>query len=88
MYHKTRSITILDILSNLRLSVNYKKICKIKNELVETAKVMMKENGGVYIGVFRQLNGSNYYMSADHACNALKLQRIKLFSRIDLFDTV
>ena len=37
-------------------------------------------------GVFRQLNGGNYYMSADHVCNALKLQRIKLFSRIDVFD--
>ena len=39
-------------------------------------------------GVFRQLNGGNYYMSADHICNALKLQRIKLFSRIDVFDNV
>ena len=38
MYHKTPSSTILDILSNLRLSISYKKICKIKDELVETAK--------------------------------------------------
>ena len=39
-------------------------------------------------GVFRQLNGGNYHMSVDHVCNALKLQRIKLFSRIDVLDTV
>ena len=39
-------------------------------------------------GAFRQLNGGNYYMSADHVCNALKLQRIKLFSKIDVIDTV
>lgn len=39
-------------------------------------------------GAFRQLNGGNYYMSADHVHNALKLQRIKLFAKIDTLDIV
>ena len=30
-------------------------------------------------GAYRQLNGGNYYMSADHVQNALKLHRTKLF---------
>ena len=34
-------------------------------------------------GIFRGLNGGNYYMSAEHCQNALKLQRIKLFSRLE-----
>ena len=34
-------------------------------------------------GIFRGLNGRNYYMSVEHCQNGLKLQRIKLFSRRD-----
>jgi hypothetical protein len=34
-------------------------------------------------GVFRGLNGDNNYMGADHVQNCLKLQRIKLFARLD-----
>ena len=34
-------------------------------------------------GIFRGLNGGNYYMSAEHCQNVLKLQRIKLFSRLE-----
>ena len=39
-------------------------------------------------GVFRQLNDGNYYMSAGNVCNALRLQRIKLFTKIDVMDHV
>ena len=59
--HKTRSSTILDILSNLRLPVSYKKICKIKYELVETEKAKMKENGGVYIAPNISVNKPLYF---------------------------
>ena len=34
-------------------------------------------------GIFRQLNGGNYYMSAEHCQNCLKLQRLKLYSRLE-----
>ena len=37
-------------------------------------------------GIYRQLNGGNYYMSVEHVQNALKLQRIKLFSRLQCFE--
>ena len=39
-------------------------------------------------GVFRQLNGGNYYMLADRVCTALKFQRIKLFTKIDVMNHV
>ena len=39
-------------------------------------------------GAYRQLNGGNYYMSADHVQNALKLHRIKLFSSLEVDDIV
>ena len=39
-------------------------------------------------GVLRQCNGGNYYMGVDQTYNALKLQRIKLFSKIDAIETV
>ena len=38
-------------------------------------------------GVLRQADGGNYYMGTDQVCNALKLQRIKLFSKIDTLET-
>ena len=40
------------------------------------------------LGAYRQLNGGNYYMSADHVENALKLHRIKLFSSLEVDDIV
>ena len=36
-------------------------------------------------GIYRQLDGGHYYMSAEHVQNCLKLQRIKLFSRLNYF---
>ena len=37
------------------------------------------------VGIYRQLNDGNYYISAEHVQNCLKLQRIKLFSRLNYF---
>ena len=34
-------------------------------------------------GIFRGCNGGDYYMSGDQVQNALKLQRLKLFSRLE-----
>ena len=39
-------------------------------------------------GIYRQLNGGNYYMSAEHVQNCLKLQRIKLFSKLECFENM
>ena len=39
-------------------------------------------------GAYRRLNGGNYYMSADHVQNALKLHRIELFSSLEVDDIV
>ena len=39
-------------------------------------------------GVLRQSNGGNYYMGTEQVCNALKLQRIKLFSKIDTLESI
>ena len=39
-------------------------------------------------GIYRQLNGGNYHMSAEHVQNCLKLQRIKLFSKLECFENM
>ena len=39
-------------------------------------------------GVLRQANGGNYYMCTDQVCNALQLQSIQLFSKIDTLETI
>ena len=39
-------------------------------------------------GIYRQLNGGNFYMSSEQIKNSLKLQRIKIFDRLDIYETV
>ena len=48
IYQKTRSKTLLDVLSGLLLIVPYEKICSIKNDLVTHTKKKLFENGGIY----------------------------------------
>ena len=39
-------------------------------------------------GIYSQLNGGNFYMSSEQINNCLKLQRIKLFDRLGISETV
>ena len=39
-------------------------------------------------GIYRQLNGGNFYMSSEQIKNSLKLQIIKIFDRLDIYETV
>lgn len=64
--------------------------------IVEVSKTLLR-NGVDYVmtgdlnderlegefGIFRGLNGGDYYMSGDQVQNALKLQRLKLFSLLE-----
>ena len=38
-------------------------------------------------GIYRQLNGGNFYMSSEQINNCLKLQRIKIFDRLGISET-
>ena len=49
MYTKTRSKEIVNVLSNLGLSIPYKKVCSIKDDIVADTKAKIAQNGGVYI---------------------------------------
>ena len=61
IYQKTRSKTLLDVLSGLHLTVPYEKICSIKNDLVIHAKKKMSENGGIYVPPSLSPNTSLYF---------------------------
>ena len=48
MHQKNRSKNLCNFLSDLNLSVNYDKVCNIKNNLAKSVIERKKENGGVY----------------------------------------
>ena len=60
IYQKTRSKTLLDVLSGLHLTVPY-KFWLIKNDLVTHAKKKMSENGGIYVPPSLSPNTSLYF---------------------------
>ena len=49
VYTKTRSKELVDMLSELHLSIPYKKVLSIKNDLVANAKQKIRSNSGVYV---------------------------------------
>ena len=49
MYNKTRSKAILDVLSDLGLSIPYEKVCSIKKDIVADTKAKIAKDGIIYI---------------------------------------
>ena len=49
MYNKTRSKAILDVFSDLGLSISYEKVCSIKKDIVVDTKAKIAKDGGIYI---------------------------------------
>ena len=49
MYNKTRSKAIIDVLSNLGMSIPYEKVCSIKKDIVADTKAKIAKDGGIYI---------------------------------------
>ena len=49
IYHVTRSKKLINFLSDLNISINYKKVTEIKKNIVQSVLVKRAENNGVFI---------------------------------------